>query len=73
LLEKAEAPVVLTLIRAPILEKKEMAEFFGILESDFESEDLGTGRYSLTVHKIETAIKMLSNTAKNPVRSFTYY
>jgi len=70
-LEKAEAPVVLTLVRAPPLEKKEMTEFFGISESDFESEDLGRGRYNLTIHKIETAIKMFNNTARIPVNSLS--
>jgi hypothetical protein len=66
-LEKAEEPVVLTLVRAPPLEKKEMAEFFGVSESDFESEDLERGRYNITVYKVETAIKMFNNTAHNAV------
>lgn len=66
-MKKAEAPVILSLVRAPELDKKEIAEFFGVSESDFESESLGRGRYSLTVDKIETAIAMFTSISKNHV------
>lgn len=67
LLEKAEEPVTLTLVRAPTLSKKEIADFFNISESDFESESQPRGRYILTVSRIEVAKKMFNTTARNSV------
>lgn len=66
-MRKAQAPVTLSLVRAPELNKNEIAEFFGVSENDFESESLGRGRYNLTVDKIDTAIAMFTSISKNHV------
>lgn len=69
-MKKAKVPVILSLVYAPILDKKEIAEFFKVSEEDFEVENgASEGRYLLTVKIIESAIKMFNSIAENQVPS----
>lgn len=62
---KIDEPVDLSLVKAPILSKSEIADFFGVEESDFECQEQGKSRYKLTVNNGQIGIKMFNSLKHN--------
>jgi hypothetical protein len=71
LLEKITEPVELSLVRAPILTKKEISDFFGLEENEFEIKEQGKNSYKITVKNGEIGINMF-NTIKHKFVSFSF-
>jgi len=61
----------LSLIKAPVLTKKEIADFFGVEENEFESKEQGKSSYKITVNNGQIGIKMFNSIKHNSV-SFWY-
>lgn len=69
-MEEIDEAVDLSLVKAPILSKSEIAAFFGVEESDFECQEQGKSRYKLTVKNGQIGIKMFNSIKHNSVYLF---
>jgi len=68
-------PIVIKLVKAPVLDKQEIAKFFIIDDKDFEiiktNDKEGICSYYLQVQKSETAVQMFTQYLKNRVFSLS--